>query len=235
MSKRNITEAMGFAALANKYFIGKVTIGGVPTDVNQLQDAIEDGSIDALVVEAAAELHDGDLYRAYAEWSRVLSSTQTNLKKATSRQNIQRDWLQYNMLRDYVTKRMSELKDSTKSKRSGSGLQNKKSFWTWSIEEIEAIPLDDLKTAKSVYDAVADKKSKYPEQVLARYGDMGVYLAIFDAASAKYSACKKYAKEQASKVEVADSTLSKLSKGTKVTLSQAEAAELLELLKKLQG
>lgn len=231
MTKRNITEAMSFQNISNTFMIGKVKINGIVTEVNQLQDAIEDGTIDAMVVEAANTLHDGDLYRAYAEWSRVLSSTQTNLRKATTRTNITRDWTQYNLLREYVTKRMAELKGSN---RTGVARANKKPFWAWTIEEIEAIPLDDLKTAKSVYDNMASKKAKYPEKI----EDMGEYLRIFDVASAKLSACKKYAKQakQAPAIEVnlGDSTMTKLSKGGKVTLSGAEAAELMELIKKLQ-
>ena len=235
MSKTNtrLTEAMSWRALKERYFIGEMRINDKVEKINQLADAINNGEIDKMAAECAEQLHGGDLYSVYTAWSKNLSSMQTNMKKKPYLSNATAEWTRYNTLRDYVSKKMSELKGSG---RSG----NSKAYWQWTVEEINAIPVSDLRTIKSVYDNMASKRSKYPELVASD----PTFAERSKAASVKYSAAKKYAAEQQAaeqevKIDKAvlqkidKSLLAKLSKGSNASLSKAEAAVLAEILKAL--
>ena len=215
-----LIEAMSWQSLKEKYFIGTMNINGKPEKINQLADAIEAGELDALVKECADKYHDGDIYQVYVAWSKNLSSMQTNMKKKAYIANADIEWTRYNVLRAFVTSRMEGLKGTG---RAG----NSKAYWQWTIEEIEAIPVEDLRTIKSVYDNMASKKSKYPELI----EELDDFDARFAAATAKYSAAKKAAK--AAQISVDDSLLAKLTKGGSAVLTKAEAQQLAEILQKL--
>ena len=215
-----LIEAMSWQSLKEKYFIGTMNINGKPEKINQLADAVEAGELDAMVKECADKFHDGDVYQVYVAWSKNLSSMQTNMKKKAYIANADIEWARYNVLRAFVTSRMESLKGTG---RAG----NSKAYWQWTLEEIDAIPVEDLRTIKSVYDNMASKKSKYPELIK----ELDDFDARFAAATAKYSAAKKAAKEV--QVSVDDSLLAKLTKGGSAVLSKAEAQQLAEILQKL--
>lgn len=219
-----LIEAMSWQSLKERYFIGTMRVNGKPEQINQLADAIAAGELDALVAQCAEKYHAGNVYKVYTAWSKNLSSMQTNMKKKAYLANADAEWTRYRVLRDFVTNRMTELKGSG---RSG----NSKSFWQWTLEEIEAIPMDDIRTIKSVRDNMASKKSKYPH-IVAETPDFEARLA---AVCTKYSAAMKLLQEKENEkaVEVDATLLAKLSKGGSAVLSKAEAAQLAEILKKL--
>lgn len=213
-----ITENLNWQSLKENFFIGNVKVDGKYVAVNNLDVAIEDGTIEALVVECANELHEGNLYAAYLAWNRNLSSQQTNMKKGYN-PDAEQDWMRFNSLRAYVTKRMAEIKGEANN-------GNSKAYWEYTMEEIEA--LTDAKTIKSVYDNMRSKKSKYPT-VVAAIADYEDRLAVISKKRNELIAAEK---SGINKVD--EALLAKLSKGNKATLSAQEAADLFAILAKLQ-
>lgn len=213
-----ITE-LTWEALRNNYRIGTVKIGGKNIEVNELNEAIEDGTLDATMQKCADELHEGDLYSALLAFSRNLSSKATNMKKSTYSTTTKVDKIMYELLRDYTDKKMAEVKGSA---RSG----NSKSYWQYTKEEIEAA--DSLQLITSIYNLMASMKSKYPELV-AKVPDFEERKALV---SKKKSEMLKALKNPAN--TVGDTLMTKLAGGKKTTLSAEEAATLANLLAKLK-
>lgn len=213
-----ITENLKWQSLKENFFIGSVKVDGKLVAVNNLDTAIEDGTIDALLLDCANELHDGDVYSALLAWSRNLSSQQTNMKK-DYHPDAKQDWSRYNSLRTFVDKKMAEVKGSTAN-------GNAKAYWEYTMEEINA--LTDAKTIKSVYDNMRSKKSKYPT-VVAAIADYEDRLVVISKKRNDLIAAEK---SGISKVDA--NLLAKLGKGNKATLSAQEAADLFAILAKLQ-
>jgi len=103
---------------------------------------------------------------------------------------------------------------------------NAKSFWEYTMEEIEA--LTDAKTIESVYANMRSKKSKYPT-VVAAIADYEDRLA---AISTKRNALIAAEKSGLNKVDKA--LLDKLGTGSKAVLTAQQAADLFAILAKLQ-
>ena len=218
MSTKKITEALTWNAIREHYYIGSVrTADGKYVKVNNLQDAIDNGELLDEVKACAAKFHSGDLYAVLTQLSKNLSSQKTNMKKKAYDPNKDSEEIRWQLLRSFVDTQMSLCKSSV---RNGSS----SAYWSWSIEEIDAAG-DDIKTLSSVYNNMASRKSKYPEQI----GDMDEFCARMKYVSKKLSAVKK----KASTPTIDSSTIAKLSKGTKASLSAEEALQLAKLLESL--
>lgn len=99
------------------------------------------------------------------------------------------------------------------------------SLWKTSREEIEKIADGDITKLKSLYDAMATAKSRYPEAIEADMG-MDEFEARRKLVSAKYSAAKK-----AASVGINEDLLAKLKAGKKQYTAD-EVAAMLKLLNK---
>ena len=219
MSTCKITTDLTWEVLRGAYRIGTVKIDGKNIEVNELKEAIEDGTLDAKIQKCADELHDGDTYSALLSFSRNLSSKNTNMKKQVYSATTKVDQTMYELLREYTTKKMSELKGAS---RSG----NSKAYWQYTMEEIEAA--DTYQLVKSIYDCMCSVKSKYPE-VTASVPDFEERKA---AVSKKKSEMLKAMKNPTT--NISDTLMNKLTGGKKAVLSKEEAATLANLLAKLK-
>ena len=193
--------------------------------VDQLEKAIEDGTLLGMLQANADAMYEGNLREVIAALRKNLSSQQTNMKKAKYvAPEAKDDWTRYNLLWEYTGK----LAASTKPAASTLPITDKaKARWELTLEEIDSIPKDDYKTLDSIYQGMMSKKSKNPEQIEAV-----TTMSEFLDRLAYVSKLRSAAKEKGEKVEVPEAILEKLTKGGKATLSATEVEALLKALKK---
>lgn len=174
-----ISESLSWAALKEEYFIGEVALNGKTVKVNKLQEAFEDGSFWDRIESCADAMYGGNTYAVLLSISKNLSSSLVNITKRPGSPSKTRDKERCLQLRDYVSSKMAEGKQSR--------VTSDKAYWQYTHEEIDAIPMDDIKTLKSVYDAMASRKAKYPDAI----PDMADFMSRYKAVSLKKSAAKK--------------------------------------------
>lgn len=213
MSTKKTTDQLSWKSLSEQFTIGDIKIDGKTVHVNALQDAINDGTLTAMVKDAAEQLNDGDMHAVYAQLSMNLSSWLTNSKKASYRPNAKADKERYDTLRKFVSDGLVSTRDD--------GRSNTKSYWQWSIEEIEAIT--DYKTAKSVYDNLASYKQKKL--------DREIDTELFEDATIRQKAARSKMNELKPIEDPTTAALiEKLTSGKRLT--KAESIEVAKLLKK---
>ena len=213
MSTKKLTDQLSWNSIRTNFPIGTVVVNKKPVKINALQDAINDGTFDKLVQQAADELHNGDLHAVYAQLSRNLSSWLTNSKDVAYRPGMASEKLRYETLREYVDAGLKKVKVATGG--------NDKAYWQWSIDEIDAIT--EYKTAKSVYDNIASYKQKRldPDEQADLYAE----------ATTRQKAARQKMKELKPRTDPDTVALmEKLEAGK--ALTQDEAAMLLKLLQK---
>jgi len=154
MSQKKITKELEWKELSTKFTIGNVSYKGKSLKVNELEDAIKDGTLAKMVQEAADKLHGGDTHAVYTQLGRNLSSWLCNSKKADYKPNAANDQIRYNLLKDFVDEGMKNAKVAT----GGSS----KAYWQFSLKEINSIT--EFRVAKSVYDCIASYKQKYVDK-----------------------------------------------------------------------
>lgn len=193
--------------------------------IELLKAAIADGTIDSMIKACADSMYEGDIAPVVKALRRNLSSKATNAKKAKVVAPENRDdKKRLEMLWDYTGK----LAEANKPARCPGVASSKgKAAWQWSLDEIDAIAPDDIKTLKHVYDGMMSKKSKQPEAIEETV-TMAVFLDKLDKVSSKYAAAKKLQEKQKN---ISATLLEKLNKGTKVSLSAEELEEIRSLLK----
>ena len=216
--KTRILPEMTWAAIKENYYIGTLNVDGKAILVDKLSEAIECGEIDALVERCAKALYAGDTHAALINWSKNLSSQKTNMNKKEYFPSKALDEKRLTILTTYT---------STHIAKTASGGRNPgKSYWAWTMEEILAVDLKDIKLLDSIYNNMASKKSKYPDDV---EGDVD-FANRFAKVSELRSTAKKLAKQEAL---VTPELLTKLTKGTGTKLNADETALLADLLKKM--
>ena len=236
MSKNtNITQELHWRALHERFFIGTRLTEVLARDeagnilfkgdqpvvrrerqsVNELEEAIADGTLDRMLADCAAELHDGDIAVALKAWRRVLSSTQTNLKKRS--QVGPTDWVRFELLWQFTTDKLAAAsKDAV-----GGGLPQ----WAFGPEQIDRVndPAVLQKIINSIADVCSTKANspRYAEQLGSNYREV---------ANANRAYARKRMKAlNSAKGQIDPALLSKLQKGS-AKLSSAETAALLKLL-----
>lgn len=213
-------ENLTWKSICERYPIATVKVDGKQVMVNSLKDAIEDGTLLAEVTEAANEMYEGDTYQVLSAMSRVLSSALVNIRKRADSPTKTKDLSRCEMLREFVSKNMAAIKAARPIEQQAK--------WRYSKEDIEAIPLSEVKQLKSIRDCMASKLSDYPDDLPATFH------AAYGAACERYSAAAKAAK--VSKPSLDDSgekLLAALKTGGKLTKAdKAKLAALLESLTK---
>lgn len=211
-------ENLTWKSLMARYPAAIVKVDGKRVEVDALADAIEDGTL-LREVNEAAEAQGVETYDILRQMARILSSNLTNIKKRYDCPSKYSDLIRCEMLRTFVKANML----SINSRRT----VGEKAKWKYSIEEIEAIPLDDVKQLKSIRDCMASKLCKYPDDIPEGFQQ------IYAFACERYSAAKK-AEKQANAIELdADmlALLEKLKAGK--NLSKDDKAALATVLEGL--
>jgi len=217
------TEDLTWQNLRENFFIGSIMVDGKEVHVDKLSEAIANGTMDALVEDCAKEYHNGSKHEVYKSMLRRLSSQLTNMNKRSFIPHKDIEMKRYNILNEYATKgRLATEHDA----QAAAG-KTRASYWQWSMEDINALELTDLRTICSVYDNMRSKKSKEPD-VIAQYPD---FMARLDRVSEIRSNALRLSKQK--KIELPDTLAAKLAKGSATTLSAAEIAQLAELVKAL--
>lgn len=219
-----ITENLTFNSIRENFHIGSVKVNGQVVSVNALQDAIDDGTLRGMMQDCADQLYGGDLMEVVRVMKKNMSSMATNLKKAPVQNSaVALDKKRVEMLREFLNSLAGEA-NARRTTTSG------KPRWSWTVDEISAIPDDDYKTLDSIYQNMMSFKAKYPEKI----EDFGEFLQRLDLVSTRRSAAKKAMKAatvNAATVETVDAVITKLQQNK---LSKAEKAQLIELLSKLK-
>ena len=218
-----ITEALSWQGLKDAFYIGNLTITKdgkhFEAFIDKLTEAVENGTLNTLVAECADAYHDGDTYEVYKALSKNLSSQLCNMAKKSFIPHRDIEEKRYTILHGYVQSKMKDHKATATG--------NAKSYWQWTMEEIEALsPATDARTIKSIYDLMMSVKSKYPENAA---GDT-TFTARLKKISEMHSQAKKLAKAPAPVIDA--SLMEKLSKGA-AKLTAEESAKLAEILKSL--
>lgn len=218
-----ITEALSWQGLKDTFYVGNLSImkDGKPfeTFIDKLSEAVADGTLDKLVAECAEMYHEGDTYEVFKALSKNLSSQLCNMAKKSFIPHRDIEEKRYVILHGYVQSKMKEHKATATG--------NAKSYWQWSMEEIEALePATDARTIKSIYDTMMSVKSKYPENAAKDT----TFAARLEKISKMHSQAKKLAKAPAPVIDA--SLLEKLSKGA-AKLTAEESAKLTEILQSL--
>lgn len=216
-----ITEVLTWNYLKNNYYVGTAMVNGQAVQVDGLQEVIDDGTLLQQIKECADQMYNGDIAAVCKVMKHNLASARTNTKaqpdtptKAKSLAKIEKLW-------DYCSKLVGEAGVTRANNRSG------KSYWTWTMEEIAAVPLTDERTLKSIRDNMASVKAKYPEKIT----DMDEFLDRYDLACKRYSEAKKASKQSSS---VDNDEAARLIKALESgRISKADKAALAEILKNL--
>lgn len=217
VKKVRITEELRWAALKYRFYT-----------LEKLQEAIADGTLDAMIKACADTMHGGDTRVVVNAIRKNLSSQQTNMKKATYVPTENKDdWKRYELLWEYTGKlaesirpMVSGLPESTKAK----------ARWMLTKEEMNAIKRDDFKMLDSIYQNMMSKKAKKPEDIV-KVMTMEDFLDRLKHISTLRSAAKAAMATANVKAQLSENLLGKLNKGSKTTLSAEEVEELLKLIK----
>lgn len=217
VKKVRITEELRWAALKYRFYT-----------LEKLQEAIADGTLDAMIKNCADTLHGGDTRVVINAMRKNLSSQRTNMKKATYVPAENKDdWKRYELLWEYTGKLAESIRpvvaglpESTKAK----------ARWMLTKEEMNAIDKYDFKTLDSIYQNMMSKKAKKPEDIV-KVMTMEDFLDRLKHISALRSYAKAAMAKNNAKAQLSENLLNKLNKGGKTTLSAEEVEELLKLIK----
>jgi len=232
-----ISEQLYWKTLREVYFIGNRTCEIVERDakgalvmikgepkvvkttkfVNELQEAIDDGTLDALVLDCANKYHGGNTQLVIAALIRNLDSERNNLKKRVCPTNKKIEELRLETMVKFVNDRRE-----SKTRTSGELPQ-----WAYGPKEIDAITDPDKlrKIINSINDACCDKyHGTYAEFLGEDY--------VEAAKANREYARKRKATLEAKANEIDPDLLKKFISGQKVTLTADQAAQILKLLKK---
>lgn len=227
-----IIESLSWKALKEAFIIGTVVVpvDGKNTEVvvNALQNAIDDGTIDAMVNESAKLYHDGNTSEVFKALNRNLQSQRCNMDKRAFIAMKDIEELRYTTLRNYVDSNIAKI-----AKTYGVANANKPQ-WAYGPEEIDAI--EDAAQLQKVINSISDacSESKFNAEYEVRLGENYREVAKANRSYARKRKAELENKANSKVVEDATALLAKLDKGTKTTLSAEEAAKLAELLKTLK-
>lgn len=214
-------ESLTWNALLVRYPQATVKVEGRMVEVDALKDAIEDGTLLGEVQAAAAE-QGVETYDILRRMSRLLSSNLVNIRKRYDSPSKTKDLARCEMLRAFVKANM-DAHNSSKTVDGG------KAKWKYTVEEIAAIDLTEVKLLKSIRDCMASKLCKYPDDLPDGFQQTYAF------ACERYSEAKK-AEKQGPAVTLDENTIalvSKLKEGGKLTKSdKAALASILEQLSK---
>ena len=233
-----ITEELNWQSLKDNFFIGTRVVEEIKRDandkiimrngepvthkvgrmVNELQNAIDDGTLDKLVKECADRYHDGEVQPVLVAIARNLDSKRCNLKKATYAPNKAIDEVRLETMAKFVADRRA----SSRTNTTGAIPQ-----WAYGQEQIDK--LDTPEAIQKVINSLADVCCDKPGGNYAvRLGENYVEVA---KANREY-ARKRKAELEAKANSIDDALLAKLAKGSKVTLTPEQAAQLVKILSK---
>lgn len=221
MTTKKITENLKWASIKERYFMGEMLVDGKTVKVDQLTAAFVDGTFWNEIVECADALYEGNTYEVLLCMSKNLSSILVNIGKRPDSATKAKDLRRCDMLRNFIKAKMDEDRKSRTT--------SDKAYWQWTLEEIEAIPLSDYRTIKSVYDNMASRKAKYPDAIL----DMDDFMMRYKAVSAKKSAARKAMQSESSVDAVAAQKVLDTLKGDGKRLTKADKEVLIKLLEGL--
>lgn len=232
-----ITEELSWSNLKERFFIGTRVSEELKRDsegkiilkngepiiirvtkiVNELQEAIDNGTLDRMIAECAEKYHNGDVQAVLVALSRNLDSQRCNMKKRAYAPNKEADELRLETLSKFISARR------TSSRPSGQLPQ-----WAYGPEEIDQI--DDVTQLQKVINSINDVCCDKPGgNYASRLGPNYVEVA---KANREY-ARKRKALLEAKEKEIPEELLAKLAKGSgRVTLSAEQAAQLLKFLSK---
>lgn len=212
-------ENLTWKGLYAKYPEATVKVEGRTVKVDALKDAIEDGTLLRDVTEAA-EAQGVSTYDMLRQMSRLLSSNLVNIRKRYDSPSKTKDLARCEMLREFVKNNMDSI--------NGTKAVGEKAKWKYTAEEIEAIPLSEVKLLKSIRDCMASKLSKYPDDI------PDGFQATYGVACERYSKAAKAAKAAGPVIELDDSTVAiidKLKNGA--NMSKKDKAALAAILEQL--
>lgn len=186
--------------------------------VNELQDAIDDGRLDALVAEAANKYHNGDIQGVLAAIAKDLASKRYHLKDAYADSVKKIDEIRLDTLDKYVKSRR------TSDTRSTDGLPQ----WAYGTTEIDAI--DDPAKLQKIINSINDVCCGKAGSSYIKY--LGEDYLTVAKANREYARKRKTALET-SKSALDPELIAKLSAGKgKVQLTADQAAAIMKLLGK---
>lgn len=220
MSTNKITENLSWNNLKSNYHIGTIMVNGEPMQVNQLQNAIEDGSMLKLIQDCADQMYNGDIVPVLKVMKHNLSSALCNTKKRPDTPTKFKDLTRIELMSSFLDGLVGKATVATRQNKAG------KAYWTWSLEEIMAVPLSDMRTLQSIRDNMASAKTKYPERI----EDMDDFMVRYKAASQRFSEAKKASKQSTDNGEL-DKLIMRLESGR---LSKADKAAITQVLKNLK-
>lgn len=239
------TPALMWEALASKYFIGfrmEVDLKRDPQghvilddaghpipikvgkNVNELQEAIDDGVLDGLMEECANTLHSGDKKAAFDAFAKRLQSKAYHQRHSDRKESS--EWKHDQIMLTTLEKWLAANRpNSTGASSSASSVLPQ---WAYGPEEIDQITsaAQLQKVINSIADVCSNKAGAgvYSQ----RLGDNYLEVAKQNRAYARQRKAELEAKERIDEVD--PDLLKKLTKGGTVKLTDEQAAALVKLL-----
>jgi len=239
MGNTRITEKLSWSAMKENYFIGNrmteilerdkkgnvILINNQPkvvkstVFVNELQEAIDNGTIDTLVKECADLYHAGNVQSVLTALAKNLDSQRCNMKKREYNPSKKTDEARLETLTNFVNSRRE-----CKTRTAGKLPQ-----WAYGPTEIDAI--EDAaqlqKVINSINDVCCDKS----------HGSYAKYLGedYIEAAKAnrEYARKRKAMLDSKASTTLPDDILAKFLSGDKnVVFTAEQAAKIMKLLSK---
>lgn len=195
--------------------------------LNEFEEALKNGVIKERIVACATELHDGDVMTVLRAINKCVDSKRCNLKKAQQSKSIVEAKARMDMFKDYLTALYPEYNGKTKSHNNGGN----KPYHAMTLEEINAISLDDVQTLQSIYDCMASMKSKYPERIEDPAEFETRRITVRDRLKMSKDKAKGLPVHDDEAVfELSDALIAKLTNEKGASLTKAQVAELRKVL-----
>lgn len=149
-----MSENLHWQNLSNKFFIGEVKVKGKIVKVNELQEAIEDGTLLAMIKEAADAFYEGDVSAVLLRLKKNLSNWKCVAKMPTTI-----DKIRFQLLWDYCESLLPEYKRVSGKARphdaSAIYVNNvRKPQWAYNAEDLAKI--DDVDRVVAIIHSIAD-------------------------------------------------------------------------------
>ena len=244
MKVTKTTMELSMKSLATRFYIGMVSIGeGKMVQVNSLKEAIDNGTLLAMIEDCAKQLHNGEIKPVLDAMLKNLSSylCETNdMSKYFPDRNLRT--VRYDLIQGYVKGLAIDASAASSNKPVA------KSYWQWSMEDIKSVDINAEgaeRLLKSIYDNLASAKTKYPALTNdgTEFASFSVHYVVgqaeeswtFNAHAEKRAlvTSMRNAIKNTTPV-VSEAILAKLASGGVAKLTAIEAAELAVLLGKLK-
>lgn len=212
-----VPENLTWESLEKRYPNMTIVVDKKPVHIDALPEAIADGTL-LKEFEEAADNMGVELDALLRRFKMNLSSTKTNARKAADTPDKTKTLKRVELLENFAAEARGSIKKAT----------GRKSYWEWSVDEVLAVPLENVSLLKSIRDNKASKQCNHLDDLPDWFDESYV------TACRRYSEANALQKNGTKQVELDAAGLAlvqKLKDGG--NMSKKDKAALVDLLGQL--